>query len=45
MMHDTRNTQPKGVQIKEIIVWIKTASKSIVWKIHKIYDRLWLPSK
>ena len=37
--------QSEGVQIKESIVWVETISESIVWKIHKVHDKLWLPSK
>jgi hypothetical protein len=44
-MHDTRRALSEGVQIKEITVWVETISESVVRKVHKVYESLWLPSE
>ena len=34
-MHDTRSALSESVQIKEIVVWAKTISEGMVWKVTK----------
>ena len=44
-MHGIRKAWSKGVQIEEVIIWVEAISKGMVWKIHKVNERFWLPSK
>ena len=43
MVHDTRSALSESVQIKEIVVWAKTISESMVWKVYEVHEAFWLP--
>ena len=45
MVHDTKSALSKSVKIKEIVVWAKTISENIVWKVHKVHEVFWLRSE
>ena len=42
MVHDTKSALSESVKIKEIIVWAKTISENMVWKVHKVHEVFWL---
>ena len=44
-VHYTKSALSKSVQIKEIIIWAKTISESMVWKVQEAHEVFWLPSK
>lgn len=42
MMYGNRTTMPYGVQIEEVILWVETFTKNLVWKVHKGNESIWL---
>ena len=44
-MLGVRKVKSKGVQIEEVSIRVEAIPNSMVWKVHKVNESLWLSSK